>query len=581
MDVLLTPSGGKQQLLLGNEAIVRGALEAGMAFATCYPGTPSSEVPDTLYRLRKQFPNKVKYYFEYSTNEKVALECASGAAASGVRTLCTMKHVGVNVAADPLMTLAYVGVNAGMVILTADDPSLFSSQNEQDNRYYARLSGLPMLEPAGPAEAKEMVAHAFELSEELGSPVFIRTTTRVNHAREAVTLGKLGKVKQKGKFVKNPMQYVTVPAVSRNLHLRLLNIYKKAMALSEASPYNKVTGRGKLGIITNGVSANYVNDALADLGAKSKIKVLKLGMSYPLPENKIASFLKSVDKVLVVEELEPIMEQAARAIAQEKGIKVNIVGKMPGQIPAKSVDIEAPAFLSRAFEYNPRLVRSAIAKCFGLKYKGTRELKLDNMPAPPGASPQPVRRLPPPGHLPRGQGGHGRGDHLRLGHRLLHPGPVTPHQGGRLPHLHGQLGLQRRGHLPGHQPEGGGLHRRQHLLPLRHHRPDQRGAQQPQLHPGDPGQRHHGHDRPSAPPRGGHRGHRRPHHPRAPGAPGAGPGRGARDRGEAPEGARHQKGGGGGGGLRGGERNHLQGAVPPVRQAGGPQEQAALPGEPG
>ncbi|MCF8042554.1 MAG: indolepyruvate ferredoxin oxidoreductase subunit alpha [Desulfarculaceae bacterium] len=387
MDVLLTPSGGKEHLLLGNEAIVRGALEAGMAFATCYPGTPSSEVPDTLYRLRKQFPKKVKYYFEYSTNEKVALECAAGAAASGVRTLCTMKHVGVNVAADPLMTLAYVGVNAGMVILTADDPSLFSSQNEQDNRYYARLSGLPMLEPTGPAEAKEMTAHCFDLSEELGSPVMIRTTTRVNHAREAVPFAKLGKVKQTSKFVKNPMRYVTVPAVSRNLHLRLLNIYKQAQAISEKSPYNQIVGKGKLGVITSGVAANYVLDAVADLGAKSKIKVLKLGFTYPLPEKKIARFLGSVDKVLIVEELEPILEEAVRALAQDKGISVEIAGKAPGKIPAKSVDIEAPGFFSRAFEYNPRLVREVMAKYFGLKFDEPAELKLAGMPTPPGRPP--------------------------------------------------------------------------------------------------------------------------------------------------------------------------------------------------
>ncbi|MBU4573855.1 MAG: indolepyruvate ferredoxin oxidoreductase subunit alpha, partial [Desulfarculus sp.] len=387
MDVLLTPSGGKEHLLLGNEAIVRGALEAGMAFATCYPGTPSSEVPDTLYRLRKQFPNKVKYYFEYSTNEKVALECAAGAAASGVRTLCTMKHVGVNVAADPLMTLAYVGVNAGMVILTADDPSLFSSQNEQDNRYYARLSGLPMLEPCGPAEAKEMTSYCFELSEELGSPVMIRTTTRVNHAREAVPFVKLGKVKQTSKFKKNPMQYVTVPAVSRNLHLRLLNIYNQAQAISEQSPYNQIVGKGKLGIITSGVAANYVMDAVGDLGAKSKIKVFKLGFTYPLPEKKIARFLKSVDKVLIVEELEPILEEAVKALAQEKGISVEIVGKVAGKVPAKSVDIEAPGFFSRAFEYNPRLVREVIAKTFGLKFTEPAEISLAGMPTPPGRPP--------------------------------------------------------------------------------------------------------------------------------------------------------------------------------------------------
>ncbi len=387
MDVLLTPSGGKKHLLLGNEAIVRGAIEAGLAFATCYPGTPSSEVPDTLYRLRKQNPDKVKYYFEYSTNEKVALECAAGAAASGLKTLCTMKHVGMNVAADPLMTLAYVGTRAGMVILCADDPSMFPSQNEQDNRYYARLNGLPMLEPSGAAQAKEMTKYAFELSEELMTPVILRTTTRVNHAREPVPFEKKARVKTQKKFEKAPMQLVTVPAVSRNLHLRLLNIHNQAQAISEKSPYNTIKGRGKWGVITNGVSACYVEDAVADLGAKSKIKVFTLGMSWPLPEKKLVRFIKSVDKVLIVEELEPIMEEAVRALAQEYGVKVEIAGKMKGQVPAKSVDVEPTQFFSRAFEYTPRLVRQSIADYFGIKHKDTAELKLAGMPVPPGRPP--------------------------------------------------------------------------------------------------------------------------------------------------------------------------------------------------
>lgn len=333
MDKLLTTSGGRQQLLLGNEAIVRGALEAGVAFVTCYPGTPSSEVPDTFYRLRKQNPGATRYYFEYSTNEKVALECAAGAAVAGLRTMCTMKHVGVNVAADPLMTLAYVGVNAGMVILTADDPSLFSSQNEQDNRYYARLSGLPLLEPVGPAELKEVTKYAFSLSEELGLPVLMRTTTRVNHAREPVPFQRLPKTKTQGKFEKAPFQYVTVPAVSRNLHLKLLAAQKQALAISEKSDLNKIFGSGKLGVITSGVSVNYVLDAVDDLGAKKKIKVLKLGFSWPLPEKKIARFLKSVDKVLVVEEGEPIVEEAVNAIANRCGAKCDIGGKQMWKFP--------------------------------------------------------------------------------------------------------------------------------------------------------------------------------------------------------------------------------------------------------
>ncbi|MFZ5587246.1 MAG: indolepyruvate ferredoxin oxidoreductase subunit alpha [Thermodesulfobacteriota bacterium] len=374
MDKLLTPGGGKTELLLGNEAIVRGALEAGMAFATCYPGTPSSEVPDTLYRLRKGDPDQVQYYFEYSTNEKVALECAAGAAVAGLRTLCTMKHVGLNVAADPLMTLAYTGVNAGMVVLTADDPSLFSSQNEQDNRYYARLSGLPMLEPSGPAELKEMTKHGFELSEKLGVPVLMRTTTRVNHAREAVTFAKLPKAKTKAEFKKEPFRFVTVPAVSRQLHLKLLKVYEAAQAISEDGGLNYVTGKGKLGVITGAVSFNYVTDALADLDAQDKVKVLKLGMSWPLPEKMILKFLKSCDKVLVVEELEPLVENAAKALAQANGLKVKIAGK-------------GDKLFSRAYEFNPRLVREIVGRYFGLKYKASKPLDLADLPVLPNRPP--------------------------------------------------------------------------------------------------------------------------------------------------------------------------------------------------
>ena len=173
MHPLLTPDAGKKLLLLGNEAIVRGALEVGLGFATTYPGTPSSEIGDNFFRIAAESD----LYFEYSTNEKVALETAAGAAVSGVRSMCSMKHVGLNVAADPLVTLAYVGVRAGMVVVTADDPSLFSSQNEQDNRIYARLSNLPLLEPTSAQEAKDMTKAAFEISEALELPVLFRTTS--------------------------------------------------------------------------------------------------------------------------------------------------------------------------------------------------------------------------------------------------------------------------------------------------------------------------------------------------------------------------------------------------------------------
>ena len=187
MHKLLTNQPGERMLLLGNEAIARGAIEAGVAFASTYPGTPSSELSLNFFQISKESD----LYFEYSTNEKVSVEVAAAAAACGVRSMAMMKHVGLNVAADALMTLAYVGVKGGMVILTADDPAMFSSQNEQDNRYYAKLSGLPMLEPSTVDEARAIVAYAFDLSEKLQEPVLLRTTTRINHSSGAVTLGEI------------------------------------------------------------------------------------------------------------------------------------------------------------------------------------------------------------------------------------------------------------------------------------------------------------------------------------------------------------------------------------------------------
>jgi indolepyruvate ferredoxin oxidoreductase alpha subunit len=370
MHKLLTDSPGKEMLLLGNEAIARGAMEAGLAFSTCYPGTPSSEIPEQFFRISQESD----LYFEYSTNEKVALEVGAGAAVCGLRTMVTMKHVGVNVAADPLMTLAYVGTKGGMVIITADDPSLFSSQNEQDNRFYARLSGLPMLEPANAQEMKDITIAALELSEELELPVLLRTTTRLNHIRGSVKLGDLKPIKTKGNFQKNPFHFVVVPAVGRNLHKVLLQKYEKATGKSEKSPYNTIIGDGKWGIVTNGVSFNYVKDAIQDLNLGEKVSILKIGFSWPLPKGLISRFLKQVEKVLVVEELEPIMENDIKAIAQEDGVTLSIQGKGVGR-------------LSRLFEYDPGMVREAVATYFGVEYHGPQPLDLSGIPDLPGRPP--------------------------------------------------------------------------------------------------------------------------------------------------------------------------------------------------
>jgi indolepyruvate ferredoxin oxidoreductase, alpha subunit len=285
-----------------------------------------------------------------------------------------MKHVGLNVAADPLMTLAYTGVNGGMVILTADDPSLFSSQNEQDNRYYARLSGLPMLEPTTPQEAKDMTIAAFDLSEKLRLPVLLRTTTRINHSRGVVTLGEMKPRQTKGSFKKDPFSYVTVPAVSRTLHVKLLEKFNQAYQEANFSPFNEIVGQGKWGIITHGVSFCYVQDALSDLNAQEKFSVLKLGFSFPFPSELIKKFLNQVEKVLVVEELEPIMEESIRSVAQTLGKTIPIQGKGIGQ-------------LNRLFEYEPGRVRKSIAQYFDIPYKALPPVELSDIPPLPGRPP--------------------------------------------------------------------------------------------------------------------------------------------------------------------------------------------------
>jgi len=370
MHKLLADNPGQTLLLLGNEAIARGAIEAGVAFATTYPGTPSSEISVNFFQMMQE----TDLYFEYSTNEKVALEVAAGAANSGLRTMCVMKHVGMNVAADALMTLAYVGVRAGLVIISADDPYMFSSQNEQDNRYYGNLSGLPIVEPSSVEEAKEMVSYAFELSEKLQEPVIFRTTTRINHSTAPVVLGEIKPRITKGDFTKDPFNYVTVPAVSRNLHVKLLKHIEAAENLSESSNYNFVIGDGNWGIICNGVSYNYVSDAIKDLKIGDRVKVLRIGFSHPMPANLIKAFLKGCEKVLVVEEGEPYMEAAVKVFAQDAGLTLPIQGK-------------GEKLFSRLFEFDPGQVRQCIAFYFDHPYTPADIPDLSDIPEIPQRPP--------------------------------------------------------------------------------------------------------------------------------------------------------------------------------------------------
>jgi len=370
MHKLLTKDIDQKMLLLGNEAIARGAIEAGVAVATTYPGTPSSEISTNLFQVSLESD----LYFEFSTNEKIALEVAAATANSGLRSMAVMKHVGLNVASDVLMTLAYIGVEGGLVIVTADDPYMFSSQNEQDNRVYAKFSGLPLIEPSSVEEAKNMVVYAFDISEKLNQPVIFRTTTRINHSTAFVTLGETRKPEIRGDFTKDPFRYVPVPAVSRNLHVRLLDKLAEAEKIAEESEHNFVAGSGSWGIVCNGVSYNYVSDAVKDLNIESNIKILRVGFSHPMPPALIKTFLEGCEKVLVVEEGEPFMEETIKAFAQENGLTLTIKGK----------DND---YFSRLYEYHPALVRQCIAKFFDVDYTPVSVLDLSDLPELPQRPP--------------------------------------------------------------------------------------------------------------------------------------------------------------------------------------------------
>ena len=348
IEEIVENSPGRTLLLLGNEAIARGALEAGIGVATTYPGTPSSEIGDVLAEASKL----LGFYMEYSVNEKVAFETAAGAALSGVKSLVCMKHVGLNVASDALMSLSYTGVRAGMVIVSADDPNCWSSQNEQDNRYYSLFSGVPLLEPSDPQEAKDLTVEAFRISEILEEPIILRTTTRISHTRGNVKLGRLNKFVTQGKFERDFKRFLVLPANARVLHRVLLEKIRKARNISENFEYNRIEGKGDLGIITSGISYCYVKDVLDFLDFDAEI--LKLSFTNPLPERLVTRFLRSHDRIIVVEELEPFLETQIMELAFREGIKVEILGKKKGVFP-------------RAGEYTPRIVLEGICKALSIQ----------------------------------------------------------------------------------------------------------------------------------------------------------------------------------------------------------------------
>lgn len=342
--------GPGKAFMLCNEAIVRGAIEADVKVVSAYPGSPTTEILDTLSEVSPQFD----YKMEIATNEKVALETCGGAAMVGLRSITSMKSVGMNVASDSFFSLSYTGIKGGMVVVMADDPQAHSSQTEQDGRPFGPNTYVPMLEPSDPTEAKKMVKYAFELSERFGVPVLIRTTTRVSHQSGIVTLDKLDrKPFQKLPWTHPPGRYVTVADSARKFKLELLERTKKLREEFENSEFNVVVENGSdLGIISSSAGYNYAVEATRILGIKPAM--LKLGTTYPLPEKLIGDFLKKRKTVIIVEELQPFLELYITAIAKDANPAVKIYGKWTGHF-------------SEAFEYNPNLVVDGIAKVLGKK----------------------------------------------------------------------------------------------------------------------------------------------------------------------------------------------------------------------
>jgi indolepyruvate ferredoxin oxidoreductase alpha subunit len=291
------------QLLSGNQAIARGAYEAGVTVATGYPGTPSTEILEALAAF------KADIYSEWSPNEKVALEVAVGASFTGSRSIVTMKHVGLNVAADPLMTFSYIGAVGGLVLCVADDPGMHSSQNEQDTRHYARFAKIPIFEPSDSQEARDFTALALDISEKFQTPVILRSTTRVGHSRSVVTLGERTQPAKSGGFVKNPPRYVPIPLWGRAMRRTVEERLPKLKAAACESPANRIEMRDPaLGIVTSSVAYQYVRDVWPEAS------VLKLGWAYPFPDDLIRRFAGQVKRVLVVEELDDFLEEHIKAL---------------------------------------------------------------------------------------------------------------------------------------------------------------------------------------------------------------------------------------------------------------------------
>ncbi len=350
----------KRALLSGNEAIARGAFECGVKMAAAYPGTPSTEILENLAIYKDK-----EMHAEWSPNEKVAMEVGMGAAFGGVRALVVMKHVGVNVAADPLFTLSYTGLKGGLVVVTADDPEMHSSQNEQDNRNYAKFAKVPMLEPSDSQEAKDFTKIAFEISEKFDTPVMLRVTTRVSHSKSVVLLEEPIVSPIQPGLVKDPVKFVMLPGNARKRHPIVEKRMEELAHFAENFSENRIEwGENKIGIISSGISYQYAKDVMPEAS------FLKLGMVFPLPKAMIKSFASGVRKIFIVEELDPFIEEQVKAM----GIEVTgkevfpLCGELtPGLVEKGLKGREAPILTK---EIGMRLPARPPVLCPGCPHRG-------------------------------------------------------------------------------------------------------------------------------------------------------------------------------------------------------------------
>ena len=345
-----------KQLMLGNEAVARGLYEGGCMFVSSYPGTPSTEITEAVAKYKE-------VYAEWAPNEKVAMEAAFGASLAGRRSFCGMKHVGLNVAADPLFTISYTGVNAGMVIGVADDAGMHSSQNEQDSRHYALASKIPMLEPSDSAEALEFAKRAYEISEQFDTPVLVKMCTRVSHSQSVVETGE--RTEQLKEYQKDIAKYVMMPGNAKKRHPIVEARTASLVEFAETSDLNRVEeGRDhKMGIITSSTSYQYVKEVLGD-----QYPVMKLGMIWPMPEQKIIDFAKSVSLLVIVEELEGFIESHCRDLGLScvgKAHFSNIGELMPLDVAKQMAEVwETGAKLDEAIPPRPPVM------CAGCPHRG-------------------------------------------------------------------------------------------------------------------------------------------------------------------------------------------------------------------